>query len=88
LKITTDRHEASRGLFATAELLVMCALRVNQPSITAVIAVCAHIIAAVTTIQLVNTSIGDKKDASHQRPTHFFVNTRFVVTVSEKHSRQ
>ena len=23
LKLTTDRHEASRGLFATAELLVM-----------------------------------------------------------------
>jgi len=24
LKLTTDRHEASRGLFATAELLVYC----------------------------------------------------------------
>ena len=26
LKLTTDRHEASRGLFATAELLVYCVL--------------------------------------------------------------
>ena len=27
LKLTTDRHEASRGLFATAELLVIVAAR-------------------------------------------------------------
>jgi len=27
LKLTTDRHEASRGLFATAELLVPCGSR-------------------------------------------------------------
>jgi len=26
LKLTTDKHEASRGLFATAELLVCCVL--------------------------------------------------------------
>ena len=26
-KLTTDRHEASRGLFATAELLVMWVLK-------------------------------------------------------------
>ena len=26
LKLTTDRHEASRGLFATAELLVITAV--------------------------------------------------------------
>jgi len=25
LKLTTDKHEASRGLSATAELLVICA---------------------------------------------------------------
>ena len=24
MKLTTDRHEASRGLFATADLLVEC----------------------------------------------------------------
>jgi len=27
LKLTTDRLEASRGLFATVELLVMCPLK-------------------------------------------------------------
>ena len=28
-KLTTDRHEASRGLFATAELLVCTALWIS-----------------------------------------------------------
>jgi len=34
LKLTTDRHEASRGLSATAEFLVRCALNRQQPETT------------------------------------------------------
>ena len=30
LKLTTDRHEASRGVFATAELLVECLMMTYQ----------------------------------------------------------
>ena len=33
LKLTTDRHEASRGLFATAELLVLLKYLYNIYSI-------------------------------------------------------
>jgi len=29
LKLTTDRHEASRGLFATAELVVIAAKMIS-----------------------------------------------------------
>ena len=30
MKLTTDRYEAARGLFATAELLVYCTLLLSQ----------------------------------------------------------
>jgi len=30
MKLTTDRYETSRGLFATAELLVLCIEAYNQ----------------------------------------------------------
>jgi len=32
MKLTTDRHEASRGLFVTVELLVRCSLNRCRPA--------------------------------------------------------
>jgi len=32
MKLTTDRHEASRGLFATAELLVWLVVKLDRDS--------------------------------------------------------
>jgi len=36
LKLTTDRHEASRGLFATAELLALLVTQATDLSLRAV----------------------------------------------------
>ena len=62
MKLTTDRHEASRGLFATAELLVDVG---NSRNVTSYRLPIARNLCDVKLERLANTSLSDENMDFH-----------------------
>ena len=74
LKLTTDRHEASRGLFATAELLALLVTQATDLSLRAI--KCCSVVFGVTLRLLFVINISSSYPAINKR--------RRLITTNDK----